>query len=284
MPRSNDTGRYLEYLIVRELIEQFNCLPTESTIKMQERDKEKVDIYSPSILLELNEAIDHTCKWISKKITLQGSDIERLGDASGKKGDVTDFRIINDENSLNISLKHNHNALKHQRPSGTIQHLGFKKNTTPDREFRYTYKKILNDFENYVNKNYATVTLYKNVSNIVPDMLYDPMCKLVLKFYERYSNDPKIVDKLFRFLIGNTNYYKIIIKGKSVTIKKYYDLKNPTSMKVLQTDKSYLNVYFNNQISVRMRLHTASSRIAERSLKFDTQPLVFDVPTEEFHL
>jgi hypothetical protein len=51
------------------------------------------------------------------------------------------------------------------------------------------------------------------------------------------------------------------------------------SLKAVQTNNSYVNVFFSNGWEISMRLHTASTRLASNSLKFDTQPVNLEVPT-----
>jgi hypothetical protein len=75
--------------------------------------------------------------------------IERLSDNEGKKGDVTDIRLRFDNRTENLSIKHNHKALKHQRPSATPKQCGFKKTSIESINFKSKYKKITSKFSSF---------------------------------------------------------------------------------------------------------------------------------------
>ncbi|HSN66331.1 MAG TPA: HaeIII family restriction endonuclease, partial [Fusibacter sp.] len=80
---------------------------------------------------------------------------------------------------------------------------------------------------------------------------------------------------LFSFLVGKTDYYKIVFKESSnlLIIEEFSALILPNSV-VAQADKNYVHLTFSNRWKISMRLHTASSQIkSSPALKFDTQPV-----------
>lgn len=56
------------------------------------------------------------------------------------------------------------------------------------------------------------------------------------------------------------------------------------SLKAEHYNNSYVKVYFSNGWDISMRLHTANSRIAGVSLKFNTQPVNLTIPKEIIEL
>ena len=74
--------------------------------------------------------------------------IQRLKDSAAVAGDVTDIRIGYGNNIVkNISLKHNHDACKHQRPAVLIKNQLGIQDPNLDRQYRNELKLIENEFK-----------------------------------------------------------------------------------------------------------------------------------------
>ncbi|WP_297077755.1 hypothetical protein [Thermoleptolyngbya sp. M55_K2018_002] len=87
--------------------------------------------------------------------------------------------------------------------------------------------------------------------------------------------------KLFQYLVGATDYYKVIVRTQSseIEIQEFDKMEPPTGMKA-SVCRQYVNLDFTNGWEIKMRLHTASSRIRKSpSLKFDTVASSVSVPT-----
>jgi hypothetical protein len=282
MAVSDLNGRLLEYLIVKEMSDNHKCVLTETTINIQNRDIEKVNVVDVKLLDKLKLSSSKIRLKLLEKIEIDNSTITRHSDSSGVGGDVSDITIENNSSGvkLNLSIKHNHMALKHQRPASTPQQVGFSKKSEVDLLFRTNYKKIFDDFRKESKILNPNVTLYSEVVNIIPSSLYTPMCNLVSDFLNQYGTDSVISNNYMRFLIGNTNFTKIIVNDKDISFYKFQDLPDSKSMisKVI-SDKNII-VDFQNGIKVNMRIHTASSRFLSNSLKFDTQPFELNIPFE----
>ena len=54
--------------------------------------------------------------------------VDRLPDTAARGGNPTDINIMFNNGQVNLSIKHNHRAVKHQRPSALAQQCGFIKN------------------------------------------------------------------------------------------------------------------------------------------------------------
>lgn len=282
MAISDLNGRLLEFLIVKDIFDNHNCNLPQSTIYNQNRDIEKVNIVDVNLLKKFIISSTKIRLKLLEKFDLENSTIIRHSDSSGVDGDVSDITIVNNLSGkkINLSIKHNHMALKHQRPASTPQQIGFSKKSKEDLVFRWNYKKIFDDFINESNKINPQVIFYSEVIDIIPSSLYSPICKLVSDFLNQYGKDSVKSNNYMRFLIGNTNFTKIIVNDKDIHFYMFQDLPNSNSMISKVISENTILVDFNNGIKVKMRIHTASSRFITNSLKFDTQPFELNIPFE----
>ena len=199
-------------------------------------------------------------------------EVSRLPDTTGTKGDVTDIRIVGMDNTiLNLSIKNNHKAVKHQRPGSLIQQLGFRKQSSIDKTYRKELTSIYKNFHNEIQNINPTPTLFRDVEDLKYPLIYRPVCSLVSKTINLFSRDIEISNQYQSFLIGNTNFYKVIVNDGYIDIIEFNEIFRSSHM-ISTWSENYVYVDFKNGIKINMRLHTASSRISENiSLKFDSQ-------------
>ena len=198
-------------------------------------------------------------------------------------GDVTDIRIGYGNNIFkNISLKHNHDACKHQRPATLIKNQLGIQNPTLDKQYRSELKAIENRFKALVlstdvdeEGNFVFRAVKARLPNSISD-LYNDVCNLVKNYLINYTN-PESTQRYFKFLVGKTNFEKVILDPKSrlILIKDFSNIPNATSITSasINPQNGYLVVQFNNDFILNMRLHTASSKFkltSSLSLKFDS--------------
>lgn len=159
-----------------------------------------------------------------------------------------------------------------------------------DIYFRERYTAVLNIFKSVVRD-------YSNFSELdkrtIKDYLYKPICKLVVDFVNEYGKQYSHSNALFRFLVGNEGFYKITLfdkplKKKHLLIQEFIDLPpaKSVSAKLLLTKYcNYIHLAFSNGWKMRIRLHTASSKIGDSiSLKFDTHIEGTVVPETKIYL
>lgn len=280
MSVSNRNGRVLELVIVEKIQERYGdkVILSENTIKDNLRDNEKIGEMKPDLLKHFKESSIKIVDWLENEIFDFPLYVDRLTDGSGTKGDVTDIRLRFGEDTLNLSIKNNHTALKHQRPPSTPQQFNFEKKSKEDKTYRTEYSSIVNDFLEKSIESIPNIILFSEVSDTIPDLLYEPVCKLVSTFINNYGSDEERANYYFRFLVGTRIYKKVVVYSDKILIQSYDEIPNSKKVTSFVTNKSYISVDFHNGIKLKMRLHTASSRIHTKSLKFDTQPEVFDVP------
>ncbi len=288
--KSDQIGRAFEYCIVKEIKKLAkSCKSLGSTESNQDRDKKKFENLTDEDQSSLLLGAYQIGEWVNKEFFIDKNDIsiERLPDSDAKKGDVTDIRVRIKDQIINLSIKHNHNALKHQRPLSAVQWCGVAKKTNADKIHREGVKEIVKDFLKSASKLNKKATTFKELKDkkrdFIDKKLYKPVCEHVSKTIIKICKDPLQVKKLFTFLTGSTDYYKIVLNSAGVSIYMFSELIPPDQVKVSITRNSYINLLFSNGWEIAMRLHTASSKLGS-SLKFDSQPIniIENVPVTKF--
>ena len=278
---SDKQGRALEYVIVEEITKkmpQNKGRLTRSARIDQDREKAKFEACSFELQKNYKKFPEIVFEWLKNnfQIDLHSITIDRLSDTHGKKGDVTDIRIYINEKVINLSIKHKHKALKHQRPPTTAVRCGFPPKSIQDNIFRKQYEDITDIFLEQARDMFPEATKFNEIKKIQNDFinknLYLPVCNHVADFINSHCKAPRNVIELFTFLVGKTNFYKIIDFRDEIHIYKFYEIKLPESVKAETYQDSYVILYFSNGWVISMRLHTAAS-ILGKSLKFDTQPV-----------
>ena len=152
-----------------------------------------------------------------------------------------------------------------------IQQIGILKNSEEDIIYRKKLNDIYRNFHNEIEKLKPVPSLFNEVEDLKYPKIYNPVCSLVSQTINKYKDSSILSNHYQKFLIGNTDFYKIIVEKESVDIIKYCNI--PSSSRMSSTfSKNYIFLDFHNGIKMIMRLHTASSRITKNiSLKFDSQ-------------
>lgn len=282
MSVSNNNGRALEAKLVDVLCQQnSNISLLGATAQDQQRD-----LVHFSALSQVQQQLftDFAVKYSGELSVVNIKTIERLKDSAAVAGDVTDIRIGYGNNIFkNISLKHNHDACKHQRPAALIKNQLGIQDTILDKQYRSDLKAIENKFKALVlptdvdeDGKFIFSAVKVRVPNSITD-LYSDVCNLVKNYLINHT-DPASIQRYFRFLVGNTDFEKVILDPKSrlILIKDFSNIPNATGITntFIDPQNGYLVVQFNNNFILNMRLHTASSKFKLTSaldLKFDSK-------------
>lgn len=274
MPISNTLGRAYEYALCKNIQSLFsNVSFTDRALEEQSKDVSHYKSLSESEKQAYDLSASKICNnWLNSKIlSTQNYLLDRLPDSAGVNGDVTDIRIQNDSSTLNISLKHNHNALKHPRLTRVPTWVGISK----DVNYKNSYDTCWTNFIKKSKELAPSATLFRELVNLEKDFifdnLYNPLCSLVSSYLVKNTLTSPQVQSLFKFLVGKYSFYKIIDTKDCILIQDFIDMPMPTSVKIMQTDKSYIQMNFDNGVVLTLRLHTASSRISTKSVKFDVR-------------
>ncbi|MCC5803801.1 HaeIII family restriction endonuclease [Rossellomorea vietnamensis] len=209
--------------------------------------------------------------------------------AAGGSTDVSDVRFTGLGQSVGLSLKSNHDAVRHPRVSPTIDiaHQWLGVNT--DQRYLGEVAEIFNNFTSFCEFN--NVERFNQLSNEQKkNLLYSPITACFSDLLLRVFNGPAGPDAVahfLRYLIGDRDFYKakadfnrgeLLIEAYdfSGTMGPRHRLRMPTRCLEVIVEPgptglyNYINITFDRGWEVKMRLHTARTAI-ENSLKWDVQ-------------
>lgn len=197
--------------------------------------------------------------------------------------------------NLGISIKHNHNALKHSRLSNKLD-FGEKWYNKPcSKTYFNEIAPIFSLLENLKG------TLWSNMPNKVQDV-YQPLLNAFRKELTHANDIENITESLIRYLIGcnGKDYYKLVHRKDNKVEVTPYNITGklnqsdpcgtepslllpgkivlPTKINSFEYKKNRAGKLSNNTLileldngwSISFRIHNASSQV-ETSLKFDVQ-------------
>lgn len=266
---SDRNGRALEYLISIEIEKLPNFSLSNQSLALNNRDKQKYDSLPDVLKNSYDLAAIKIASWVSSKFSLSEMVvINRLNDDSSNVADI----VFNSQiNEIQISLKHNHEALKHPRPYSFAQSCGYMKNSLQDNQHR----ELMQTAADVFRTSAGSKALFKDCETLLP--LYKSVCDACKASLDHWSSlDPNVPSTLFQFLVG-TGFYKVIVetrRNQQVKIQDYQTSIVPTGVSSRSIGNRLL-LSFNNGWDLDLRIHTASSRISQGnvqlSLKFDAQ-------------
>ncbi|MGN8285207.1 HaeIII family restriction endonuclease [Helicobacter pylori] len=213
-------------------------------------------------------------------------------DKLGEIGDIRDILIYFDRFCIGLSIKHNHDAVKHSRLSKDLDFGGKWLGVRVSQNYKDTIKPLFERLENAKKEG----MLWRDFPNKEQE-IYAPLLqafkKEVLRIDENKKN--KVPQKMVEYLLGKYDFYKAILleREQKTKLEAYHfnntlnrNMKNkpkriiplsklPTRMIYFDfKPKSFntLELVLNEGWSFSLRIHNASSRV-EPSLKFDIKLL-----------
>ena len=274
---SDRNGRALEYAVTDELSKIINATLTQRAISDNARDRQKFFAIPQELQQQYVTAAKKITNWISSQFINQTITIDRLPDSSTS---VTDIAIFSPTNKIEISLKHNHFALKHPRPYSFAQACGYVKNSANDFAHRALMKTVDTNFR-------ALATGKINYNECSLSALYTDVYRACETSINNWVSDANLAKQLFSFLVNN-GFYKVIVNTSStvsVTVQDYLSVASVTNVSA-STQSQYLTLTFNNGWKITLRVHTAATKISnspsQLSLKFDAQKIAGQIA--EFNL
>lgn len=298
--KSNDQGRAYEYAWIQTLykalcesrktriVENTSLLANERAWDSMDDEMQKLFITSA------NAAIDTVLELEPRMSEADNGELtlEFQKDGAGAKGDVRDIiiRRNNIEWEIGLSIKHNHDAVKHSRLSHKLN-FGKEWFEIPCSE----------EYWNAVGPIFETLKDAKSNGVKWSDLddknekVYIPLLQAFIDEVNRsYRKDKSMPRKMIEYLIGIEDYYKIVSKdSKRVTLIHTFNMhdtlnkpgKNtisaitvpvvelPTRLVALEfkpESENTVEMYLNNGWQLSFRIHNASTKV-EPSLKFDVQ-------------
>ncbi|GAA8386373.1 hypothetical protein HpHA275_05480 [Helicobacter pylori] len=213
-------------------------------------------------------------------------------DKLGEIGDVRDILIYFDRFCIGLSIKHNHDALKHSRLSKDLDFGEKWLGVGVSQNYKDTIKPLFERLENAKKEG----MLWRDFPNKEQE-IYAPLLqafkKEVLRIDENKKN--KVPQKMVEYLLGKYDFYKaILLEREQKTKLEAYHFHNTLNRSVKNKPKRIIPlsklptrmIYFdfkpksfntlelvlNEGWSFSLRIHNASSRV-EPSLKFDIKLL-----------
>ncbi|GAA8835569.1 hypothetical protein BTM160_07240 [Helicobacter pylori] len=213
-------------------------------------------------------------------------------DKLGEIGDVRDILIYFDRFCIGLSIKHNHDALKHSRLSKDLDFGEKWLGVGVSQNYKDTIKPLFERLENAKKEG----MLWRDFPNKEQE-IYAPLLqafkKAVLRIDENKKN--KVPQKMVEYLLGKYDFYKaILLEREQKTKLEAYHFHNTLNRSVKNKPKRIIPlsklptrmIYFdfkpksfntlelvlNEGWSFSLRIHNASSKV-EPSLKFDIKLL-----------
>jgi hypothetical protein len=276
MTRSNSQGRALESLITTELLSLPQSSLTQRARSAQSRDAAAIASLTPTLRQSMRSAGDRTRRWLQSLPAYSVGLAVSIDRVSDQDEGTADLIITFGRNKMPLSVKHNHHALKHPRPYSLV--AWFAGSSSADRSHRSRLSTRCDTFRRHAGhaSNFSAVPAA--TSALLRDVCHDCVSTLTaIRTASASASD------LFTFLSGG-RIQRLLVKTDtgghllSVSVEDFRGLPTPSSFGVTYEQGARgshgILICFNNLCDIRMRLHTASSRISSSgplSLKFDTK-------------
>ncbi|GAA7802254.1 HaeIII family restriction endonuclease [Helicobacter pylori] len=222
-------------------------------------------------------------------------------DKLGEIGDVRDILIYFDRFCIGLSIKHNHDAVKHSRLSKDLDFGKKWLGVGVSQHYKDTIKPLFERLENAKKEG----MLWRDFPNKEQE-IYAPLLqafkKEILRIDENKKN--KVPQKMVEYLLGKYDFYKaILLEREQKTKLEAYHFNNTLNRSVKNKPKKIIPlsklptrmIYFdfkpksfntlelvlNEGWSFSLRIHNASSKV-EPSLKFDIKLLSIPVSVAVF--
>lgn len=250
---SNDTGRALEYIISEKFYGVgFNFGPLATDHQRNFSPYFKALPASQRAMFE--KAADNVLNWISKSFPQIPKELDSLPDNSGS---VVDVVLGANSQTVNLSIKHNHLALRHNRPHGLPNRCGVIQSLS----------------DAYLDDLYAIEVQMRKVDPAIYFRAMKDKQKWMRKINENAKKHldnwtktaPSSIETYFGYLTSNDRpYYKIEVSNRFpnfVYVHEFLGNRSPTSVSLSFNHLDYLVLDYDNGWSIYKRLHNASSRI-----------------------
>lgn len=298
--KSNNNGRAYEYAWIQTLNNTLKksretCIVENSSLAANKKAWDIIDSdMQETFMVSADAAIDCILE-LEPRLTEISRDkltLEFQKDGEGIKGDVRDI-VIKTPNTgweIGLSIKHNHDAVKHSRLSHKLD-FGKEWFDIPCSDYYWNEVSPIFDMLKLEKENRIRWSEIKDKNKNV----YIPLLKSFMKEINRaYDKDKSIPKKMIEYLIGIKDYYKIVSKdSKHITLIHTFNMHNtlnkPSKLKVsaitvpivelptrivaleFKPDSSNtVEMYLDNGWQLSFRIHSAKSMV-EPSLKFDIQ-------------
>ena len=297
---SNDQGRAYEFAWINVLNQELSkfrktLIVSNSSFEANKRAWDVMPNDMKELFTASAEAAVRSVLELEPRMEENGNDIlllESQKDNAGISGDVRDIVIKrnNIQWEIGLSIKHNHEAVKHSRLSHKLD-FGKEWFKIPCSQQYWAAVDPIFDRLKSEKENKVKWSEISDKNNTV----YIPLLQAFMDEVNRaYLSDPELPRKMVEYLIGVNDYYKVVSHdSQRMTLIHSFNvhgsLNQPSKIKVsaisvpivqLPTElvtmrfktgsKNTIEMYLNNGWELSFRLHNASTNV-EPSLKFDVQ-------------
>lgn len=298
--KSNDQGRAYEYAWIKTLCKALQEMRKTRIVENSSLEANKRawsimdDEMKETFLVSASAAIDTVIELEPRMSEDDGEELilELQQDGKGVEGDVRDIVIRRDniDWEVGLSIKHNHDAVKHSRLSHKLD-FGKEWFNMPCSD---SYWNDVEPIFNMLKVEKEKETKWSEIEG-KNDNVYIPLLQAFIDEVQKaYEIDKSMPRKMIEYLIGVEDYYKIVSKdSKRLTLIHTFNmhgsLNKPSAVKVsaitvpiveLPTrlvalefkpgSENTVEMYLDNGWQLSFRIHNASTKV-EPSLKFDVQ-------------
>jgi hypothetical protein len=258
----NDTGRAFEYAVV-DCFEQRGYTLGPLASHHSTLYKPYFLAQTPQMQKDFQQSAADFFSWFKSNLSSKvAKQIDGLPDNSGS---VVDIFIGDSSKVVNFSLKHNHLALRHNRPHGLPERCGIagtseaKKylNSVYEIELQMRLQDPVRQFSQLADKRQWMKMINEN-------------CRQFLDSWQ--SKTPVTVPTYFGFLTGNDRpYYKLVLNSRGANngtyIHEFLSSSLPTKVKFSYSKSDHLVMEYNNGWTLKKRLHNAQSDLGALDMK-----------------
>lgn len=297
---SNDQGRAYEYAWINTLYKALHEVRKTRIVNNSSLDANKrawlvmSDEMQELFELSADSAVDTILELEPLMSENSGDELllEFQQDGAGTKGDVRDIVVKRNDIhwEVGLSIKHNHEAVKHSRLSHGLDFGNEWFGIPCSKDYWNTVKPIFDRLKDEKSKGKKWSEIDDKEGTV-----YIPLLQAFMdEVYRAYAADTDMPKKMVEYLIGTSDYYKVVSRdGKRLTIIHTFNihgtLNKPSKIKVsaitvpiveLPTElvalkfktgsNNTIEMYLNNGWQLSFRIHNASTKV-EPSLKFDVQ-------------
>ena len=297
---SNNQGRAYEYAWITTLFETLNSLRETGIVCNSSYDSNErawnaiSEAQRELYAISANAAVDTI---IELEPLMEENSADRLilefqKDELGESGDVRDIVIRRDDINweIGLSIKHNHDAVKHSRLSHVLD-FGKEWYGIPCSDY---YWNDIDPVFDLLKHEKMRRSAWSDLNDKEGDV-YVPLLQAFLDEVSRaYKKDTTVAVKMFEYLVGVKDYHKIVSHdSKRMTLIHTFNLHGslnlpsrvkmsvfdvstadiPTeiiSMRFKKNSNTTVEIYMDNGWAFSFRIHSASTLI-QPSLKFDVQ-------------
>lgn len=267
-----ESGKAWEYGLALQCSDMLNRHEVLEVSKASEKCKESYGLLSEDERERVDQAANEAIVFLRHHDPrlLHAKRISMQSDMKGGEGDVRDILIhTNNEETIGISAKHRHNAIKHSRLSPSID-FGKDWYDNPCSEH---YWQTVRPIFDCIKKREGQ--LWQDFPEKHKD-IYAPLLGAFIEEVKRNA-DPS---KMLRYLLGRYDFYKVIKENGNISLQSFNMNKTlkwgsplPLPNRIIESSKkpgssTTAIITFDHGWQVSFRIHNANKWV-ELSLKFD---------------